>query len=65
MRTYRTIFVLALIGNMILAAVLVGLWMRYRAAMRAMPAVPAPANAGPPASTASTSATPPVSPDAT
>jgi RND family efflux transporter MFP subunit len=65
MRTYRTIFVLALIGNMILAAVLVGLWVRYSAAMRAMPAAPAPANASPPASTAGTSATPPVSPDAT
>src|SRR6202049_3158351 len=65
MRTYRTIFVLALIGNMILAAVLVGLWVRYRAAMRAMPAAPAPANASPPASTASTSATNPTPPDAT
>src|SRR6202790_719480 len=64
MRTYRTVFVLALIGNMILAAVLVGLWVRYRAAMRASPAAPAPANASPPASTAGTSATPPVSPDA-
>ena len=65
MRTYRTALVLAIIGNLILAAALVGLWVRYRAAMRAMPAAPAPANASPPASTASTLATPPASPDAT
>ena len=32
MKTYRTGFLLALIGNILLAAVLVGLWLHYRAA---------------------------------
>jgi RND family efflux transporter MFP subunit len=32
MKTYRTGFLLALIGNIVLAVVLVGLWLRYRAA---------------------------------
>jgi RND family efflux transporter MFP subunit len=32
MKTYRTGFLLALIGNMVLAVVLVGLWLHYRAA---------------------------------
>ena len=64
MRTYRTLFVLALIGNMILAAILAGLWVRYRAAKRATQPAPAAANSTPPASMASTSPTPPISPDA-
>jgi hypothetical protein len=32
MKTYRTRFLLALIGNIVLAVVLVGLWLHYRAA---------------------------------
>lgn len=32
MKTYRTGFLLALIGNILLAAVLIGLWLRYHAA---------------------------------
>ena len=32
MKTYRTGFLLALIGNIVLAVVLVGLWLHYRAA---------------------------------
>jgi RND family efflux transporter MFP subunit len=32
MKTYRTSFLLALIGNIVLAVVLVGLWLHYRAA---------------------------------
>jgi hypothetical protein len=32
MKTYRIGFLLALIGNIVLAVVLVGLWLHYRAA---------------------------------
>ena len=32
MKTYRTGFLLALIGNIVLAGVLVGLWLHYRSA---------------------------------
>jgi hypothetical protein len=32
MKTYRTEFLLALIGNIVLAVVLAGLWLHYRAA---------------------------------
>src|SRR5260370_7466543 len=32
MKTYRTGFLLALIGNIVLAVVLVGLWLHYRSA---------------------------------
>jgi membrane fusion protein, copper/silver efflux system len=31
MRTYRGVFVIALIGNVVLAAIVVGLWLHYRA----------------------------------
>jgi Cu(I)/Ag(I) efflux system membrane fusion protein/cobalt-zinc-cadmium efflux system membrane fusion protein len=58
MKTYRTAFLLALIGNIVLGVVLVGLWLHYRAAKLMADAETKPSNslaqdsmATPPAST--------------
>jgi RND family efflux transporter MFP subunit len=44
MKTYRTVFLLALIANLVLAAALVDLWWHYRAAKAAPSGAAAPAN---------------------
>src|SRR6267154_276612 len=64
MKTYRTGFLLALIGNVVLAAVLFGLWLHYRA-VKPM-AVSQTKNASSPAqdSMANSMATPPASTEA-
>jgi len=59
MRTYRIGFLLALIGNIVLAVVLVGLWLHYRTA-KPMPNVETKAsNSTTQDSMASSMATPP------
>ena len=64
MKTYRTGFLLALIGNMALAVVLVGLWLHYRAAKPMADEVTRPSNSPVQNSTASSMPTPPASPEA-
>src|SRR5947209_16623532 len=64
MKTYRTGFLLALIGNIVLAVVLVGLWLHYRTA-KPMPNVETKAsNSTTQDSMASSMATPPASTEA-
>ena len=61
MKTYRTGFLLALIGNIVLAAVLAGLWWHYRAAKLPAEAEPQPSSSTAQVSPASSMATPPAS----
>ena len=49
MRTYRTGLVLALIGNLVLAAILAGVWWRLKSAKTTGPGASAPGSAAPPA----------------
>ena len=64
MKTYRTGFLLALIGNVVFAAVLFGLWLHYHAA-QPMPNVETKAsNSSAQDSMASSMATPPASTEA-
>jgi RND family efflux transporter MFP subunit len=65
MKTYRTGFLLALIGNVVFAAVLAGLWLHYRAAKPTAVAETKPSNFSAQGSTASSTATPPSSTEAT
>jgi len=65
MKTYRTGFLLALIGNIVFAAVLAGLWLRYRAAKPMTDAETKPSNSSAQDSTASSTARPPASTEAT
>lgn len=58
MKTYRTGFLLALIGNIVLAVVLVGLWLHYRAAKPMADAQTKQANPSARDSMASSMATP-------
>jgi RND family efflux transporter MFP subunit len=64
MKTYRTGFWLALIGNIILIAVLAGLWWHYRSHKSPASAELPQTNPPEQVSTASTSITPPVSTEA-
>ena len=64
MKTYRTGFLLALIGNIVLAVVLVGLWLHYRAAKPMADAETKPSNPSAQDSTDSSTATPPASTEA-
>jgi Cu(I)/Ag(I) efflux system membrane fusion protein/cobalt-zinc-cadmium efflux system membrane fusion protein len=59
MKTYRTGFLLALIGNILLAVVLVGLWLHYRAATPMGGPQTKQANSLPQDSMANSMATPP------
>jgi RND family efflux transporter MFP subunit len=64
MKTYRTGFVLALIGNIALGALLVGLWLHYRAAKPMADAETKLSNSSAQDSTASSVGTPPASTEA-
>src|SRR5260370_36785574 len=64
MKTYRTGFLLALIGNIVLAVVLVGLWLHYRAAKPMGDAQTKQANSSAQNSMATSIATPPASTEA-
>jgi Cu(I)/Ag(I) efflux system membrane fusion protein/cobalt-zinc-cadmium efflux system membrane fusion protein len=64
MKTYRTGFWLALIGNIVLAVVLVGLWLHYRAAKPMSEAQSKQATSSGQDSTATSMATPPPSTEA-
>ena len=64
MKTYRTGFLLALIGNIALAVVLVGLWLHYRAVKPMADAVTKPSNSSVQDSTASSMPPPPSSTEA-
>jgi hypothetical protein len=64
MKTYRTGFLLALIGNIVLAVVLVELWLHYRAAKSMADAETTKANSTAQDSMANSMATPPASPEA-
>jgi RND family efflux transporter MFP subunit len=64
MKTYRTGFLLALIGNIVLALVLVGLWLRYRAATPMADAQTKQVNSSAQDSMAVSMATPPPSTEA-
>jgi RND family efflux transporter MFP subunit len=64
MKTYRTGFLLALIGNIVLAVVLVGLWLHYRAAKPMANAETKPSNSTTQDSMANSMATPPASTEA-
>jgi Cu(I)/Ag(I) efflux system membrane fusion protein/cobalt-zinc-cadmium efflux system membrane fusion protein len=61
MKTYRTVFLLALIGNILLAVVLVGLWLHYRAAKPMANAETKPSNSAAQDSMANAMAAPPAS----
>jgi RND family efflux transporter MFP subunit len=61
MKTYRTQFLLALIGNIVLAVVLVGLWLRHRAAKPTADAETRPPNSLAQDSMATSMAAPPAS----
>src|SRR5260370_34889579 len=61
MKTYRTGFLLALIGNILLAAVLVGLWLHYRAVKPIAVVQTKQANSSGQDSMATSMATPPAS----
>jgi RND family efflux transporter MFP subunit len=61
MKTYRTQFLLALIGNIVLAGVLVGLWLRHRAAKPTADAETRPPNSLAQDSMATSMAAPPAS----
>jgi multidrug resistance efflux pump len=64
MKTYRTGFLLALIGNIVLAVVLVGLWLHYRAAKPMWDAQTKQANSSAQDSLANSMAAPPASTEA-
>jgi RND family efflux transporter MFP subunit len=64
MKTYRTGFLLALIGNIVLAVVLVGLWLHYRAAKPMSDAQTKQATSSGQDSMATSMATPPASTEA-
>jgi RND family efflux transporter MFP subunit len=64
MKTYRTGFLLALIGNIVLAVVLVGLWFHYRAAKPMPDAETKPSNSTAQDSMANSMATSPASTEA-
>jgi len=64
MKTYRTGFLLALIGNIVLAVVLVGLWLHYRAAKPMADAQIKQANSSAQDPMATSMATPPASTEA-
>jgi len=64
MKTYRTGFLVALIGNIVLAVVLVGLWLHYRSAKPMADAETKQANSSPQESMATSMATPPESTEA-
>jgi RND family efflux transporter MFP subunit len=64
MKTYRTGFLLALIGNIVLVVVLVGLWLHYRAAKPMADAETKKPNATAQNSTASSMIAPPASTEA-
>jgi len=64
MKTYRTGFLLALIGNIALAAILVGLWLHYRAAKPISDAQTKQATSSGQDSTATSAAVPPPSTEA-
>jgi Cu(I)/Ag(I) efflux system membrane fusion protein/cobalt-zinc-cadmium efflux system membrane fusion protein len=64
MKTYRTGFLLALVGNIVLAVVLVGLWFHYRSAKPMADAETTKANSTAQDSMASSMATPPPSAEA-
>src|ERR1700687_4877524 len=64
MKTYRTGFLLALIGNILLAVVLVGLWLHYRAAKPMTNAQTKQANSSAQDSMATSMATPAASTEA-
>jgi RND family efflux transporter MFP subunit len=61
MKTYRVGFLLALTGNIVLAVVLVGLWLHYRAAKPMANAKTKPSTSFTPDSMAGSMATPPIS----
>src|SRR5260370_6361983 len=61
MKTYRTGFLLALIGNIVLAVVLVGLWLHYRGAKPLRGSESKKANSTAQDSMAASMATPPAS----
>jgi len=61
MKTYRRGFLLALIGNILLTVVLVGLWLHYRGAKPMADAETKPSNSATQDSIANSMATPPVS----
>ncbi len=61
MKTYRTGFLLALIGNLVFAAVLVGLWLHDRTAKPIADATTKPADTSAQDSTANSTAAPPAS----
>jgi len=61
MKTYRTGFLLALIGNILLAVVLAGLWLHYRSAKPTVDAETKKPNAAAQSSTASSMIAPPAS----
>ena len=60
MKTYRTGFLLAVVGNIVFAAVLAGLWLHYRAAKPMADAETKPSNPSAQDSTDSSTSTPPV-----
>jgi RND family efflux transporter MFP subunit len=64
MKTYRTGFLLALIGNIVFAAVLAGLWLHYRAAKPMADAETKPSNPSAQDLTDSSTSTPPASTEA-
>src|SRR5579863_4319352 len=64
MKTYRTGFLLALIGNIILAVILVGLWLHYRAPKPMADAETRNANSATQESMANAMTTPPASAEA-
>jgi Cu(I)/Ag(I) efflux system membrane fusion protein/cobalt-zinc-cadmium efflux system membrane fusion protein len=64
MKTYRTGFLLALIGNIVFVAVLAGLWLQYRAAKQMADAGTKPSISAVQDSTAGSADTPPASTEA-
>jgi RND family efflux transporter MFP subunit len=64
MKTYRTGFLVALIGNIVLAVILVGLWLHYRAAKPLADMVTKSPNSTAQDSMANSMATPPASTEA-
>src|SRR5437879_1547204 len=61
MKTYRTGFLLALIGNVVLAVVLIGLWLHYRTAKPTAKAETKPSNSLAQVSVDTSMTTPPAS----
>ena len=61
MKTYRTGFLLALIGNVVLAVVLIGLWLHYRTAKPTANAETKPSNSLAQVSVDTSMTTPPAS----